>query len=151
MATTRTRTSSRTKVTSGRSRRSGAPGDVDALLASLAHSQLDAIRRIRELVLGAHPNVVEEIKWNAPSFAVGEHFATFHLRGKQGVVLVMHFGAKKRAGAKRPAIADPTKLLEWLADDRATIRFVDLADVEAKRKAFVAVVRSWIAATMDVR
>lgn len=150
MPTTRTRSSSRTKMISGGSRRPGDTGDVDALLASLTHPHTDAIMRIRELVRGAHPKVVEEIKWNAPSFAVGEHFATFHLRGKQGVMLVMHFGAKKRPGAKRPAIADPTGLLTWLAADRATIRFADLADVEAKRKAFVAVVRSWIAATMHV-
>jgi hypothetical protein len=120
-------------------------GDVDALLASLAHPHENAIVRLRQLVLGAHPSVVEGVKWNAPSFATTEHFATFHLRAKQGVVLVMHFGAKQRAG-KRPVIADPAGLLAWVDHQRATITFADLADVEAKRKAFVSVIRSWVAA-----
>lgn len=119
--------------------------EVEALLASLAHPHKDAILRLRTLVRGADPRIVEEVKWNAPSFALGEHFATFHLRAKRGVMLVMHFGAKKRASVpKRATIADPTGMLTWLADDRATITFTDLADVEATREPFVAVVRSWI-------
>lgn len=121
--------------------------EVEAFLASLAHPHKDAIVRLRALLRDADPRVVEGLKWNAPSFAIDEHFATFQLRAKTGVMLVMHFGAKKRASLpERTAIADPDGLLAWVAADRATITFADLADVEAKRESFVAVVRAWIAA-----
>lgn len=121
--------------------------DVESFLASLNHPHKDAIVRLRALLRGADPLVTEGVKWNAPSFAVGEHFATFHLRKGEGVMIVMHFGAKKGTSPKsRPPIDDPGGLLTWRGNDRATITFADLDDVETKREAFIAVVRSWIAA-----
>lgn len=119
---------------------------VDGLLETLEHPHLDAIRRIRALVLGLDPAITEEVKWNAPSFTIGgENFLTFHLRAKTGVMLILHLGSKKRAKAPdRSKLTDPTGLVIWLADDRAQIVFADLADVEAKRTAFEKVVRSWI-------
>ncbi len=122
-----------------------APGEVEALLASLDHPRLREIEALRQLILGADPAISEGVKWNAPSFRTSEWFATFHLRAKDGVQVILHFGAKKRdTAAARAAIADPESLLEWLAADRATARFRDLEEVEAKRDAFAAVVRQWI-------
>ena len=123
------------------------PGDLDSQLETLEHEHRDAILRVTELIRGADERVQGGIKWGAPSFSVTEHFATFQLRAKQGIMLVMHFGAKKRTDIPgRETIADPTGLLTWLADDRAVIGFADLGDVEAKKDAFVAVIRAWIAA-----
>ena len=121
-------------------------GDVETFLATLDHPSKQEILALREIILGADPAIGEEVKWNAPSFRTSEHFATFHLRAKDGVQVILHFGAKKRdrSGA-RAVIADPDGLLQWLADDRATAKFRDRADVEAKRAAFEAVLRQWIA------
>jgi len=64
---------------------------------------------------------------------------------KDGVQIVLHFGAKKRDDTPSPdAIADPESLLVWPAEDRATATFRSLADVEAKRSAFTDVIREWI-------
>lgn len=139
--------SKRSKKVPRASRSAGGGHDVEAFVKSLAHPHKNAIVRLRALLRSADSRVVEELKWNAPSFATDEHFATFQLRAKTGVMLVMHFGAKKRASQPtRSAIADPSGLLNWVAGDRATITFEGLADVEAKRDAFVSVVRAWIAA-----
>jgi hypothetical protein len=120
---------------------------IEAFLAALEHPHRNAIDRVRALIREAAPSAVESVKWNAPSFALPDHFATFQLRAEPGVLLIMHFGAKKRAVSPPTAsIADPTGLLTWLAEDRATIRFANLADVEAKHTAFVALIRSWIGA-----
>lgn len=122
-----------------------APGEVDAFLASLDHPRKPVIGAVRRAILDADPRIGEGIKWNAPSFRTTEFFATVHLRAKDGVQLILHFGAKKRAALPaRGDIADPDALLDWLADDRATVRFRDLADVQARRDAFQAVVRQWI-------
>jgi len=118
---------------------------VDAFLAALDHPRKPEILALRRIILGADPAIAEGIKWNAPSFRTAEWFATFHLRAKTGVQVILHFGAKVRDKADaRAAIADPRSLLTWLGPDRASVTFADLAEVEAKGSAFAAVIREWI-------
>lgn len=121
------------------------PAEVDAFLAALDHPHKAEILALRQIILAADPRIAEGIKWNAPSFRTSEWFATFHLRGRGGVQIILHFGARVRdkSGA-RAAIADPHSLLEWLADDRASAKFRDFGDVDAKRSAFAEIIRQWI-------
>lgn len=122
------------------------PADVESFLAALDHPRLAEIRAVRQVILGADPAIAEGIKWNAPSFRTSEWFATFHLRAKQGVQVILHLGAKKRdAAAPAVAVADPESLLEWLGADRASVKLRDLADVEARGPTLAALVRRWIA------
>jgi Domain of unknown function (DU1801) len=79
----------------------------------------------------------ENVKWNAPSFRTSEYFATFHLRAKDGVQVILHLGAKTWDTAiSGITIADPESLLEWLAKNRASVKFRDLKDIE--------VIRQWL-------
>lgn len=116
--------------------------DVEGFLATLEHPHKPALLAIREVILST-PGVVEGIKWNSPSFRTTEWFATFHLRAKAGVMVILHLGAKVRVGDSI-AIDDPTGLLTWLGKDRASVVFADEADVAAKRKAFAALIRRWV-------
>lgn len=121
------------------------PDDVESFLAALDHPHKAEILALRRIILGADPAIAEGIKWNAPSYRTSDWFATTHLRARDGVQIILHFGAKKRLGfTPRSDITDPQSLLEWLAEDRASARFRDLADVEVKRFAFAALVREWI-------
>ena len=121
------------------------PEAVDALLATLGHPRAAEIQALRRVVRGADPRIAEGVKWNAPSFRTTEWFATVHLRAKDGVQVILHFGAKKRADFDpRGDIADPAGLLEWAGEDRAFVKFRDLADVEARSSAFAALLRQWI-------
>lgn len=118
---------------------------VDDFITSLEHSRKAEIQTLRRIILAADPTIREEIKWNAPSFYTSEHFATMHLRTKQGIGLIMHFGAKKDAVSETGVtIADPNGLLQWLAKDRAVVAFSDTADIESKRAALTAIIREWI-------
>jgi len=122
-----------------------APEDVEAFLASLDHPFKPEILAVREIILGADPSITEGIKWNAPSFRTSEYFATFQLRAKEGVQVILHLGAKTRDTAiSGIAIADPESLLEWLAKDRASVKLRDLKDIYAKRSALANIVREWI-------
>lgn len=119
--------------------------DVDALLAALAHPRTPTIQALRSLVRAVDPRIVESVKWNAPSFATTEHFATFHLRDPDAVQVVLHLGARPRPDAGvRAGVADPEQLLTWRGADRATATFRDVRDVEARADAFAAVLRQWI-------
>lgn len=121
------------------------PDDVEAFLASLDHPLKQEILALRQIILGADPSITEGIKWNAPSFRTSEYFATFHLRAKDGVQVILHLGAKTRdTSVSGIAIADPESLLEWLAKDRASVKFRDRKDIDARRSAFADVIRQWI-------
>lgn len=123
--------------------------DVDAFLAELKHPHMAAILALRELILSASPAVREGIKWNAPSFRTGDDFATFHLRAKDGVQLVLHFGAApRRDSAARDEIDDPSGLLSWKSPDRAIVTFRELDHVLASRAALLAVLRQCTSSSM---
>ncbi|TWH99748.1 uncharacterized protein DUF1801 [Luteimonas cucumeris] len=118
-------------------------GSVEDFLAALEHPFKPEILALRTIVLGADAGIAEGIKWNAPSFRTSEYFATFHLRAKEGVQMILHRGARKRDGAT-VAIGDPEALLEWLGADRASVRFRDLPDIRARQSAFEQIIRQWI-------
>lgn len=123
-----------------------APPGVDAFLAALDHPHRDALLALRSAILGADRSIAEGIKWNVPSFRTTDWFATSHLRARTGIGVILHFGAKKTAASEHGVVIDdPDGLLQWLAPDRAMVAFRDLADVTARRDAFVALVRRWIA------
>ena len=126
-------------------RGASAPESVETFLASLEHPFKQEILALRQIILGADPRIAEGIKWNAPSFHTSEYFATFQLRAKDGVQVILHLGAKTRDTATTGIeIADPESLLEWLAKDRASVKFRDMKDIDARRPAFAKVIREWI-------
>lgn len=133
--------------TSSGKRADGANGsaEVDAFLDQLQHPAKDLVVQLRRAVLAADAQIGEGIKWTVPSFRTSDYFATMHLRAKQGVGLILHFGAKKNAISEHGVtIADPAGLLQWLAKDRAMLVFADLPQFEAQRLALQDLLRDWI-------
>ena len=125
--------------------RSTPPPSVEAFLAALEHPEKEAILAVRTLVLTSAPGITELIKWNAPSYRTTDDFATFNLRAKHGVQLVLHLGAVPRPDSPvRDTIDDPAGLLQWKSADRAVVTFPSLAMVHAQAAALQAVVRQWI-------
>jgi hypothetical protein len=126
----------------------GGPGgaaEVDAFLKSMTDPRKPILQALRGLILGTDRRIVEGIKWNAPSFHHEDWFATTNLRGKAGVMLVLHTGAKVKASATTGvAIEDPRGLLTWLAPDRAVITFLDQADLKARAAALRKIIRQWV-------
>lgn len=119
---------------------------VEAWLSASGHPLKPEFLAIRRLVLDAAPGIAESVKWNAPNFYTSTDFATFQLRARDAVQLVLHFGAKRRSHPISAAdISDPDRLLDWLGPDRAAVRFHDMADVLANQSAFTAIIRQWIA------
>ena len=117
---------------------------VDAFMSKLEHPLKTEIEALRKIILAANEGVREEIKWNAPSFYITEHFATFKLRPIQTVQIVFHTGAKVKKQSSAIAINDPSGLLEWVAKDRCLATFSDLHDVQAKQTSITDIVRQWI-------
>jgi hypothetical protein len=117
---------------------------VDELMAKLDHPLKPEIEALRALILAVDPRIRESVKWNAPSYSIDDHFATFRLHPADTVQVVFHTGAKKRAKPLRMSVDDPAGLLKWVAPDRCLAMFTGMADVQAKGPALKRIVRQWI-------
>jgi hypothetical protein len=113
-----------------------------AHVAAMRHPRHEQIGRVREAVLSADPRLVESVKWNAPSYAIGEHLVTLRLRPGDRVEVVLHRGVAVRADEAAPVLDDPDGLLDWRAPDRA----VRSLTAEEDPMVVVPLVRQWLAA-----
>ena len=107
----------------------------------------EIVNAIRLIILGAHKEVGEHIKWNNPCFyytgaiqpfdpkEYKREIAVFNLF-KGRIMLVLPSGAK---------VNDLTGLLEGdYKDGRRTIIFKDMADVLAKQTTLINIIKDWI-------
>lgn len=120
---------------------------VDAYLEGLEHRHKPAIEALRRVIHDAVPGLTERIKWNAPSFGLGEDDRiTMRLHPGDRLQLILHRGAK--AGADDLfRFEDPDKLIAWAAPDRGVITFSDAADLADKSASLSEILRRWVACT----
>ena len=120
---------------------------VESYRATLAPDILAAVDRLRALAVAAHPGLTEQIKWNAPSFALaGEDRITLGVAPRGGVRVVLHRGAKATDAADF-RFDDPDRLAAWPAPDRGVLTFRDDGEIAAKSAAVQDLFARWLAAT----
>jgi hypothetical protein len=117
---------------------------VDAFMAQLEHPFKETIQDLRFLILSADPRVREQIKWNAPSFLIEDHFATFKLYPPNAIQLVLHTGAKVKNHPKTFVVDDPNSLLQWVTGDRCVLIFKSAEHAREMREAVASIVKQWI-------
>lgn len=120
---------------------------VDAYLDDLQHARKTEVAALRLVILSAVPDLVERIKWNAPSFGLGEDDRiTMRLHPGDRLQLILHRGAK--AGADDFfRFEDPDRLIAWAAPDRGVVTFRDADDLASKSAPLTEILRRWIACT----
>lgn len=91
---------------------------VDDFMRKLDHPFKREIQAIREIIRNVHPSIAEGGKWNAPSFRTTEYFATINLRAKNGVGVILHFGAKVRHSATTGVPINAPKKPAYVAGKR---------------------------------
>ena len=114
-------------------------------IAKMEHPHKAGIEQLREMILGLDGQVSEEIKWNAPSFKLNDHFATFKLQPPKNIQLVLHTGAKAKSNAKAFSVDDPDGLLKWPATDRCVLTLRSTAELESHQGEVLRILRQWIA------
>jgi len=124
---------------------------IETFRDSLDADTLATVDALREAVITACPDLVERLKWNAPSFALAsagddDDRITLGLERKGGVRVVFHRGAKVK-DTTGFAFGDSAKLAKWPAVDRGVVVFADVAAVAAKLAAFSDLCARWVAAT----
>jgi uncharacterized protein YdhG (YjbR/CyaY superfamily) len=119
--------------------------EVDRFMSGLDHPLKEGVEQLRTAILDSNDQIMEHIKWNAPSFRyAGEDRVTFRLYPEDRAQLVFHRGSKVKIDAEDFAFEDDTGLLRWVADDRAVVALQDVKDTEAKQRALVDIVNRWV-------
>lgn len=122
---------------------------VDEYLDALGHPRIAEIRRLRRAILGADADLVETIKWNAPSFGYpGTDRLTLRLQPGDRLEIVFHRGTAKRDD-RFAFDKDPVGLIAWAAPDRGVVVVKDTQMLEATLPDIVALVKAWLLATRD--
>lgn len=106
-----------------------------------------ALAELCRIIADSDPRIRAEIKWNAPSFAIDDHFATTGVLKTGGIRLVLHTGARRTGPAREIVVDDPEKLLDWKDADRAVAVFADADDVGDHEQALRVILSEWVAQT----
>jgi hypothetical protein len=114
--------------------------DVETYMAAVDRPLEPVVQAGRRIIAGVDPGIVEQIKWNAPSYScAGEDLVTFNLRRRHHVHLVFHHPAT-------PSVA--SDILEGdYPDGRSMAYSTDMDAVLAKQDAVACVVGDLIART----
>lgn len=117
---------------------------VRLFMEGLNHPHKAAINDLRLAIKAADARIVEEIKWNAPSFKLEDHFATFKLHPPKNIQLVLHRGAKPKPCKKPFVLEDPHGLVNWKAPDRCILEIQSTEQVSSLKREIVGLVQQWI-------
>ena len=119
----------------------------DVFMAALQHARKTDAEALRSILTGMkRPSLSEQIKWNAPSYALdGVHFATFNFGCPKSTRLIFHCDtARKETKGAPPAFEDETGFLEWQSNIRAIAVFRSSEAVAAAKKTLPGLVRRWV-------
>lgn len=107
--------------------------EVDVWFEELDHPLKDAMLQVRRIILGSDPRITETIKWKSPTFVFNGNIASIEPRVKKQVSVLFHQGAG--LPGKHPHLEGGGATVRYM-------RFVDLADVKAKRADLEAAIRA---------
>lgn len=109
--------------------------EVDEYLKQKNHPMNAEIQCVREIILNAHPEMEECIKWQSPTFTYKGNMASYFMNAKKHVSLMFHKGA---------LLNDTTGLLQGDGKEGRAAKFDSLADIEAKKEQLEQVVQAWV-------
>ncbi len=111
---------------------------------ALTPGQREIVDALRALVTSAKPDLIEHIKWNAPSFVCdGVDRITLGNDKVGRIRVILHRGAKPKEILSFTFDA-PVDLVEWAASDRGVMTFASFDQVEGRANEIGEVFRRWL-------
>lgn len=120
---------------------------VESFLDALGHAQRDLIDKIRKVVSASDSELVEGIKWNAPSYSLNfNDIITFNFRNYGTISLIFHTGPKgKDTHTGKKILNDDSGRLLWLADKRFALRIDSSISIDDQADFISIKVKEWTA------
>jgi hypothetical protein len=110
--------------------------EVESWFTDLHHPHEAVLRRIREIILDADPRMTELVQYRTLHFVYEGDLASFVQLKKKSVTLMFNVGAR---------IPGRFPHLEGAGPNARFMRFVDLAEVEARAVELARIVTAWCA------
>lgn len=121
---------------------------VTKFLDELKHPFRKEIEQLRNYILAANSNLVENLKWNAPNYCFNnQDRITMKIHPPKNIQIIFHRGAKKQEQPKDKLINDNSIFLIWKENDRATVTFKNITDIKNAETNLKRIVNKWIEAT----
>ena len=123
--------------------------EVTIFLDELNHPFRNEIEQLRNCILIANPQLMENIKWNGPNYCFNEEDRiTMSVQPPaKKIQLIFHRGAKKQEQPENKIIANKNKMLLWKENDRAIITFKSLQEIKHYEVDLAVIINEWIHAT----
>jgi hypothetical protein len=120
----------------------------DGFMETLDHPRKPEAQALRDIIRSAAPTLVESLKWNAPSYALGaDHVLTFNFADRKSVRLVFQCGTRRKETKDAPPVMeDATGLLDWQSDIRAVATIRNADDLAHVRPLLPGLIGDWISA-----
>lgn len=117
---------------------------VNEFMKNTEHPCKEGIETLRDVIKSSNENIVEEIKWNAPSYKLENHFATFKLFPPKNIQIVLHTDAKVKENPKQFHLDDPYQIIKWAAPDRCVITIKSNEEAIKLKNEVSNIIKSWI-------
>lgn len=108
---------------------------VNEFLDKLNHPLKLEMVTVRNIIVKAHPQIEEDVKWGGPSFRYKDDLATFNPRIKNYVAVIFHKGS---------LLKGKTGFLEEADKGKAYAKFHNMNEVEMHKAELEKVVNEWV-------
>ncbi|HAN76602.1 MAG TPA: DUF1801 domain-containing protein [Bacteroidales bacterium] len=122
--------------------------EVTVFLDGLKHPFRAEIELLRNLILQANSNLIENIKWNSPNYCFeNKDRITMRINPPKQIQLIFHCGAKVQELPKDKLIKENFDMLVWKANDRAVATFNNEQAIINGKDDLVQIINKWLAVT----
>lgn len=122
--------------------------EVSTFLNELNHPLREEIELLRNIILNSNKTLTENIKWNAPNYAVGENDrVTLKINPPKNILIILHRGTKVQTMPAQKLVDYTCKVLSWKTNDRAIITLNNKQDIITYQNDIVQIVNLWLEAT----
>lgn len=118
--------------------------NVNDFMNNLNHPYKEGIEFLRNIIKKCNESITEEIKWNAPSYKIDFHFATFKLYPQKNIQIILHTDSKVKENPHKFYLDNPHKIIKWAAPDRCVITLKSNEEVQKLEKYISSIIKSWI-------
>lgn len=110
---------------------------VTKFLDDLNHPLRNEIEELRQIILSAHIDLSENVKWNGPNYShdINDRI-TMRINPPKQLQLIFHRGAKVKVQPKDRLIKDKIELLIWKENDRAIATFKNIDEIKKSKSDF---------------
>jgi Domain of unknown function (DU1801) len=121
--------------------------EVTEFLDKLSHPFRNEIELLRNYILTANKDLVENIKWNGPNYCFNKQDRiTMRIQPltAKHIQVIFHCGVKSQEQRTERILKDNFSLLNWKTNDRAVATFKNMQEIKEEEDNLKKIVNKWL-------